>query len=63
MLMRGDMNKMIQEVNKVMDGAFTRIQDLEDRLMRVEGVVEEPIKRPRGRPVGSKNKPKEEKAA
>jgi len=59
MLMRGDVNKMISEVNKVLEGVFTRIQALEDRIM----VLEHPdgLKLPKrgpGRPAGSKNKEK-----
>ncbi len=62
MLMRGDVNKMITEVNKVLEGVFTRIQALEDRIMNMEhpeGV--DLIRRGPGRPPGSKNK--EKKAA
>ena len=66
MLMKGDINKVIQEVNKVLEGAFERIQALEDRIMAIEGVPsKDPVdnsvmpdvpKRGPGRPPGSKNK-------
>ena len=42
MLMRGDVNKMMEEVNKVLAGAFKRIEALEDRLMRIESVKTAP---------------------
>ncbi len=60
MMMRGDINKMIVEVNKVMEGAFKRIEALEDRLMGLELPMQPPElgKRGVGRPPGSKNKPK-----
>jgi hypothetical protein len=60
MLMRGDLNKIIDEMNKVMEVAFNRIEVLEDRLMALETpeVAEAPIvvKRGPGRPPGAKNK-------
>lgn len=62
MLMRGDVNKMITEVNKILEGAFKRIQALEDRIMVLEGSevplsADAPqVKRGPGRPPGSKNK-------
>jgi hypothetical protein len=61
MLMRGDLNKIIEEMNKVMEGAFNRIQALEDRIMVLEDPVEAPVatlvpKRGPGRPPGAKNK-------
>ena len=37
MLMQGDLNKVLKEVNKILEGAFSRIEALEDRLMRLEG--------------------------
>ena len=42
--MQGDMNKVIEEVNKVLEGAFVRIEALEDRLMRFEEVHKAPDK-------------------
>jgi hypothetical protein len=36
MLMRGDMNKILEEVNGVLEKAFKRIEDLEDRLGELE---------------------------
>ena len=64
MLVRGDLNKVLEEVNKVLAGAFTRIQALEDKVQALEnpgksGTVAavEPSRR-RGRPPGSKNKAK-----
>jgi hypothetical protein len=56
MLMTGDMNKILIEVNKVLDGAFKRIEALEDRLMRPEPAADQPKRM--GRPPGSKNKVK-----
>jgi hypothetical protein len=44
MLMKGDMNKMLVEVNKVLEGAFKRIEALEDKLQELT------TKRPVGRP-------------
>ena len=58
MMMKGDLNKVIMEVNKVMEGAFKRIEALEDRLMGIESPPQAPQRGP-GRPPGSKNKPKE----
>lgn len=58
MLMRGDMNKMIENVNKVLEGAFKRLDALEARLMELEG-TDTSAPKPRGRPKGSKNKPRE----
>jgi hypothetical protein len=58
MLMTGDMNKILTEVNKVLEVAFNRIQALEDRLMELEAPTTpaEQLKRGPGRPPGSKNK-------
>jgi hypothetical protein len=58
MLMTGDMNKILTEVNKVLEVAFNRISALEDRLMELEAAPtpEEQLKRKPGRPPGSKNK-------
>jgi len=36
MLMQGDLNKVLKEVNKILEGAFERIEALEDKLMRLE---------------------------
>jgi hypothetical protein len=36
MLLRGDLNKVFEEVNKVLDVAFKRIQDLEDKVYALE---------------------------
>jgi len=59
MMMKGDLNKVIMEVNKVMEGAFKRIEALEDRLMGIESPPAQAQQRGPGRPPGSKNKPKE----
>lgn len=63
MLLRGDMNKLIEEVNRVLEGAFQRIQVLEDKVQALENpgistteAAVEPSRR-RGRP------PKATKAA
>lgn len=62
MLMKGDLNKVLEQVNGVLEGAFKRIEALEDRLMRMEGLLEEQnAPKRRGRPPGSKNKAPEEK--
>ena len=37
MLMRGDMNRIIDNVNKVLEGAFKRIEVLEERLDALGG--------------------------
>jgi hypothetical protein len=61
MLMTGDMNKILVEVNKVLQVAFNRIEALEDRLAEVEGGTATTLVSPvrgRGRPLGSKNKKK-----
>jgi hypothetical protein len=61
MLMTGDMNKILVEVNKVLQVAFNRIEALEDRLAEVEGGTATTLETPargRGRPLGSKNKKK-----
>jgi hypothetical protein len=62
MLLRGDLNRLMEDVNRVLDGAFQRIQVLEDKVQALEnpgksGTVAavEPSRR-RGRPPGSKNK-------
>ena len=58
MLMSGDMNKVIKEVNKVLEGAFKRIEALEDRIMLLDPPTPatDVAKRGPGRPPGSKNK-------
>jgi hypothetical protein len=58
MLMTGDMNRILEEVNKVLKVAFNRIEALEDRLMELEAAPtpEVALKRGPGRPPGSKNK-------
>jgi hypothetical protein len=58
MLMTGDMNKILTEVNKVLEVAFNRISALEDRLMELEDTPQVVVehKRGPGRPPGSKNK-------
>lgn len=58
MLMRGDLNKIVEQVNQVLEGAFNRIEALENRVMDLEN-PESTEKRGRGRPPGSKNKPKD----
>lgn len=59
MLLRGDLNRLMEDVNRVLEGAFKRIVVLEDKVQALEnpGVVAavEPSRR-RGRPPGSKNK-------
>jgi hypothetical protein len=47
MLMQGDMNKVIEEVNRVMEGAFRRIEALEDKVQALELLN---VKKPVGRP-------------
>jgi hypothetical protein len=57
MLMTGDMNKILTEVNKVLEVAFNRIEALENRLMDLENAPPlTEIKRGPGRPPGSRNK-------
>ena len=63
MLMQGDMNKVLTQVNEILAGAFKRIEALEDKVQFLENpgtpdfaAVEAPRKR--GRPPGSKNKSK-----
>jgi len=46
MLARGDMNKMIEEVNKVLEGAFKRIQVLEDKVQKLENPKTTPAVEP-----------------
>ena len=36
MLMQGDLNKVLKEVNKVLEGAFQRIEALEDKVMQLQ---------------------------
>jgi hypothetical protein len=64
MLMRGDLNKLMEDVNRVLEGAFKRIQIIEDKVQALENpgksdvvAAVEPSRR-RGRPPGSKNKSK-----
>jgi hypothetical protein len=45
--MRGDMNKIIEEVNRVLDGVFKQIETLSDRIAQLE---EKTAKKPVGRP-------------
>ena len=45
MLMRGDMNKMLEEVNKVLAGAFKRIEALEDKVLVI--TTKKPVGRPK----------------
>jgi hypothetical protein len=47
MLMKGDMNKMLEEVNKVLEGAFNRIEQLEDKVQQLQDIT---AKKPVGRP-------------
>jgi hypothetical protein len=60
MLMKGDINKVLAEVNVILEGAFKRIEALEDRLAQLETpvVAEVAPKRGPGRPPGAKNKDK-----
>jgi hypothetical protein len=60
MLMKGDINKVLAEVNVILEGAFKRIEALEDRLAQLETpmVAEVAVKRGPGRPPGAKNKDK-----
>lgn len=62
MLMRGDLNRIIEQVNGVTEGLAKRVKALEEQLEALTDPAEE-APRGRGRPKGSKNKPKEEKAA
>ena len=61
MLMRGDLEVITKDVNRVLEGAFARIQALEDKVQALESggsvAALEPSRR-RGRPPGSKNKAK-----
>lgn len=36
MLARGDINKVLEQVNVVLEGAFKRIQALEDKVQKLE---------------------------
>ncbi len=63
MLMTGDLNKVLVEVNKILEGAFKRIEALEDKVMALQAPKDVPLvlkvpKRGPGRPPGSKNKSK-----
>lgn len=50
MLMRGDLNKIIENVNKVTEKLAARIESLEKEMAALKAP------KPRGRPPGSKNK-------
>ncbi len=63
MLMRGDLNRIIEQVNAVTEGLAKRVKALEEQLEALTAPAAEEAPRGRGRPKGSKNKPKEEKAA
>ena len=62
MLVRGDLNKVLEEVNKVLAGAFARIEALEDKMQALENPGKSDViaavdpSRRRGRPPGAKNK-------
>ena len=63
MLMQGDINKVLVQVNEVLATAFKRIEALEDKVQLLEtpgpieiGEFEAPKRR--GRPPGAKNKEK-----
>ncbi len=56
MFMRGDLNKIIIEVNKVVEKLVKRIEALEALTLPLEDTEE--VKKGRGRPPGSKNKTK-----
>ena len=63
MLMQGDVNKVLIQVNQILEKAFARIEALEDKVQRLEtpgttGVVAAVAPSRRGRPPGSKNKVK-----
>ena len=64
MLMQGDMNKVLTQVNEILAGAFKRIEALEDKLQAIENpsyTVDSTCAvapKKRGRPPGSKNKMK-----
>ena len=64
MLMQGDMNKVLTQVNEILAGAFKRIEALEDKLQAIENpsyAVDSTCAvaaKKRGRPPGSKNKMK-----
>jgi hypothetical protein len=45
--MRGDMNKIIEEVNRVIEGVLKQIETLEGRISQLE---EKTAKKPVGRP-------------
>lgn len=47
MLMQGDLNKIIEQVNRILEGSFTRIEALEDKVQALE-LANAPKKR--GRP-------------
>jgi len=53
MLMRGDMQKIIDQINPVFENAFRRIEALEARVAELEAKTKAP----------AKAKPQEEKAA
>jgi len=64
MLMRGDLEVITKDVNRVLEGAFARIQALEEKVQALEHGPTSPVvaavepSRRRGRPPGSKNKEK-----
>ncbi len=58
MLMRGDLNSIIERFNDVIEKAFNRILVLEDRVMALENRPEPGEAPKKGRPQGSKNRAK-----
>ena len=58
MLMAGDLNKIIVQVNHIIEATNRRVAALEDKIMALEApvAIEPPVKRGPGRPAGSKNK-------
>lgn len=50
MLMRGDMEKIIDQVNPVFDTAFARIEALEKKIEALEAKLEKPTPKPKAPP-------------
>jgi len=46
MLMRGDLEVITKDVNRVLEGAFARIQALEDKVQALENPKTEPAVAP-----------------
>lgn len=63
MMMRGDMQKIIDQVNPVFETAFNRIEALDVRVKELEAQIEaltkdqkRPVGRPRKNPEGASEK-------